>query len=73
MRQPDDIPADLVLAKCAFVRYRRARHGVLQTLNGALMTLAGICPAGMLVALNQSVQLIATGIERTGKIQRNVR
>ncbi len=62
-----------VTAKAAFIRHGRTRHGGLQAGHGAGMALRvlGILQV-LAVLLHESVEFVATSIQNTSEIERNV-
>ena len=57
------------MAKIGFVGNRRARHGVLQTRNGATVALA-VTVLAML--MYQRIEFVAARVQNTGQMQRYV-
>lgn len=62
-----------MLVESALKGHCRAAHGVLQTLNCALVAFAGNSLAGLLaVVLNEGLQFAAARIQGAGEIQSDV-
>jgi len=62
-----------VAAEATLVGHGRARHGVLQALNGAAVARAPLGITHMLaVVLDEGIEFGAASIQNPGKIQRNI-